>query len=164
MKDITGQIFGRLTAIECVGSNNWNRCLWLCKCSCGNTKIVDGSSLRMGRTRSCGCLDREKHITHPNRTTHGQCGTRIYRIWKAMKNRCLNPNTPDYKRWYGSNGITVCEEWKNDFSSFYEWSMANGYRDDLSIDRIDPSGNYEPSNCRWADAKTQANNKRKKVS
>lgn len=162
MKDITGQTFGRLTALECVGTNKRHSYVWLCVCTCGNTKVIDGNQLRMGRTKSCGCLDLENHILRPNRVTHGQCGTRIYRIWKAMKNRCFNPNTQDYKRWYGSNGITVCEEWKNDFSSFYEWSMAHGYRDDLSIDRVDPSGNYEPSNCRWADAKTQANNKRKK--
>lgn len=164
MKDITGQIFGRLTAIECIGSNNRNSCLWLCKCSCGNTKIVDGNSLRMGRTRSCGCLDREKHITHPNRKTHGKHDTRLYRIWKAMKSRCFNPNTESFKKWYGSNGIIVCDEWKNNFMAFYDWAMSNGYKDDLSIDRIDPLGNYEPCNCRWADAKTQANNKRNKVS
>lgn len=163
MIDLTGQKFGRLTAVECVGSNERHSKVWLCVCSCGNTKIVDGNSLRMGRTRSCGCLDREKHITSPNRVTHGMCGTRIHRIWKAMKNRCYNTKTRDYQKWYGSNGVKVCDEWKNDFSAFYKWAMENGYSDNLSIDRIDPYGDYEPSNCRWADAKTQAQNKRKKV-
>lgn len=162
-KDITGQKFGRLTAVSHSGKNKHNHSLWLCKCDCGNTKIVELSSLTKNRTRSCGCLDKEAHILRPNRKTHGMCGTRIHRIWKVMKNRCLNPNTPDYKRWYGGRGVTVCEEWKNSFQAFYEWAMANGYNDTLSIDRIDENGNYEPSNCRWADATTQARNTRQVV-
>lgn len=160
--DMTGKKYGRLTAIECVGTNYRHSRIWLCSCDCGNTTIVDGSLLRKGNTKSCGCLNRENHITHPNRTTHGMCGTRIYRIWKAMKNRCYNENTRDYKKWYGVNGIKVCDEWKNDFSSFYSWAINNGYNDNLTIDRIDPNGNYEPNNCRWADLKTQAQNKKRK--
>lgn len=161
MKDMIGKQFGRLTVIGYAGTNKQNSCVWRCKCSCGKECEVEGRSLRRGKTRSCGCLNHEMHISHPNRKTHGQCGTRIYRIWKAMKNRCYNKNTRDYQKWYGSLGVTVCDEWKNNFQAFYDWSMANGYNDTLTIDRIDPYGNYEPNNCRWADAKTQSTNKRK---
>lgn len=92
------------------------------------------------------------------RHKHGLRRTRLYRIWANVKTRCLNQNDPHYGRW-GAKGITICEEWKNDFKAFYDWSMANGYRDDLTIDRIDNDGNYEPSNCRWATVEEQNRNK-----
>lgn len=161
-KDLTGLKFGRLTVIKLEGQNKYKRLMWLCKCDCGNTHIVSSNLLLMGVTRSCGCLNDENRKSGNNRRTHGMWGTRLYRIWKCMKNRCLNKNTNDYKKWYGSKGVTVCEEWLN-FEPFCKWALAHGYKDDLSIDRINPYGNYEPSNCRWADAKTQANNKRKRV-
>ena len=87
----------------------------------------------------------------------GRKNTRLYRVYSGMKSRCYNSNTPMYK-YYGGRGITVCEEWKNDFKAFYEWAMNNGYSDKLTIDRIDNNGNYEPSNCRWVDMKTQSHN------
>lgn len=90
---------------------------------------------------------------------HGGKGTRLYRIWQAMKTRCLNPNFERFSD-YGGRGITICEEWENDFQSFHDWSMKNGYSDDLTIDRIDNDGNYEPSNCRWVTNEVQLNNSR----
>ena len=158
--DLTGQRFGRLTVIERVENDNDGHARWLCRCECGNTTIVAGKALRRGVTRSCGCLHDEvaaKHATSLNKT-HGQRNSRLSRIWRGMKSRCQNPNYPCYSD-YGGRGITVCDEWQQ-FEPFYKWAMANGYRDELSIDRIDVEGNYEPSNCRWVNAKTQANNKR----
>lgn len=163
-KNIAGQRFGRLTAIKRTGQDRFGHSIWLCSCECGDTKEIAIHSLTSGRTKSCGCLDREKHILRPNRLTHGECGTRLYRIWKKMKSRCHNPNDPDYQRWYGSKGVSVCLEWYYNFWIFRNWSILHGYKDDLSIDRIDPYGNYEPSNCRWATALEQARNKRGGVS
>lgn len=92
------------------------------------------------------------------KTTHGKRNTRLYDIWHGMKNRCYNENNDRYRD-YGGKGTTICNEWKNDFQSFYDWSMANGYKDNLTIDRMDTDGNYEPSNCRWITNKEQQNNR-----
>ena len=159
--DLTNQKFGRLTAISFAGKNKYNRAMWLCRCSCGKEKVISSNSLRRGLTRSCGCLDQEAHIKKPNRTTHGESKTRLYRIWKRMKSRCYNPNTEDYKKWYGGQGVKMCDEWKCNYISFRNWSLQHGYNDNLTIDRINPFGNYEPSNCRWVTPAVQANNKRK---
>ena len=93
-----------------------------------------------------------------NNYKHGLRKTRLFRIWSNMKTRCTNPNTCCYK-YYGGKGVTICNEWMNDFKHFYDWSMCHGYTDELSLDRIDYAGNYEPDNCRWVTNKTQANNK-----
>lgn len=152
--DATGQKFGKLTVVSKVEHKTGRRTLWNCKCECGNTCKVSIANLRNGHTRSCGCMLKESN------TRHGHWGTRVYQIYYAMKQRCYNPNNAAY--WdYGERGITICDEWLNDFESFYKWSIENGYSDDLTIDRIDPQGNYEPSNCRWADRYTQGYNQRK---
>lgn len=154
--DRRGQKFGRLTPIRIVGKDKKGHALWECQCDCGNIATVASDNLVKGNTRSCGCLNRESLKSGNNRRTHGGVGTRLYRIWGAMRRRCYNPNTPDYKTY---KDISVCDEWRKDFGNFRKWALENGYNDSLSIDRIDPLGDYCPQNCRWADAVTQANNK-----
>lgn len=154
--DLTGQRFGRLTVICEAGRAKNGSKKWRCLCDCGNEHFVTTGNLTNGSTNSCGCY-RKEYVSDKN-YVHGKSHTRLNSIWRGMKKRCFNQNDSRFNL-YGGRGITVCKEWKDDFQAFYDWAMNNGYTDNLSIDRIDVNGNYEPSNCRWADSKTQSNNK-----
>ena len=157
---LEGQKFGRWLVIERYKNKNskYNG-FWKCQCECGNQSFVNSYNLLSGKSASCGCY--QKEITIKRLTTHNMTDTRIYRIYNNIKMRCYNNKAKRYFD-YGGRGIKVCEEWlgENGFINFYNWSMTNGYRDDLTIDRIDNDGNYEPSNCRWVGIEQQSNNKR----
>lgn len=156
--DITGKKFGRLTVIKMVERNKFNQIQYLCKCECGNEKIILGSVLRSGHTQSCGCLHKE--IIGKASKKHGKTNTRIYQTWCNIKARCYNSANTYYYN-YGGRGIIMCDEWKNNFENFYEWGINNGYSDNLTIDRIDVNGNYEPNNCRWTTREIQNKNTRR---
>lgn len=156
-KDISGEKFGRLFVLEYAGNSEKGIATWKCLCDCGNIVIVNGDNLRSGNTKSCGCL-RDDTIANAS-VIHGKSKSRLYRIYNHMKGRCCNKDDANYDS-YGGRGIIICQEWLDDFMSFYKWAMENGYNENLSIDRINNDGNYEPSNCRWADNTTQCNNRR----
>lgn len=156
--DISGKTIGLLTVIERAGNDETGKnSLWLCKCECGNTKVISRSSLkrseRNGFIASCGC---RKHASR--NYTHSMSKTRIYHEWCAMRKRCNKANEKDYRSYEG-RGITVCVEWQNDFMCFRDWAFANGYSDNLTIDRIDNDKGYSPDNCRWITIEEQQSNK-----
>ena len=151
--DLTGKKFGYLSVLHFAGHRGGKR-VWVCKCDCGKEVIRDTYYLTHQSDVSCGCV-RYKKVSE-SKKTHGQCGTKLYKIWEAMKRRCDSPKADRYPR-YGGRGIKYCDEW-NKFIPFYEWAIKAGYKEGLSIDRINPDGNYEPNNCRWITMAEQANN------
>lgn len=157
--DFTGKTYFKLTVIKMLESKIGGQQKALCRCECGNEKTTTIAKLNAGRVKSCGCLIKERASTLT--LSHGLSRSRIYITWNNMKNRCRNPKLKEYVN-YGGRGITVCDKWLNDFQAFNDWAMANGYSDDLSIDRIDTNGNYEPDNCRFTTAIIQGRNQRVK--
>ena len=157
---LEGQRFGRWTVIEQCGVDHRGEKLYRCQCDCGNVGVVRSSSLRDGRSSSCGCFANE--LTSKRSKTHGMTNTRLFNIWSGMRSRCYSTTDYHYK-WYGARGITMCDEWKNDFQTFYNWAISSGYDDGLSIDRIDNNGNYEPSNCRWTTHAEQMRNQGRNI-
>ncbi len=184
MRDISNIRFGRLVPKSIQYTKN-NKRYWLCQCDCGQQTVVRQDQITIGKTTSCGCYMREvqlnnlakRQIKKPPKEKfpkpideHRERWIqlkheypRIYRIWQSMKSRCYYSKNKFY-HCYGGRGIQICEEWKSSFELFAIWALANGYKDNLSIDRIDVNGDYCPQNCRWATQKEQQNNKRKSPS
>ena len=154
LNDISGVEFGHWTVLYRNGSTANKAAVWHCKCNlCGSESDVVGSSLISGASTKCrSCVPRET-LTKPHRNE------RIYHIYTAMKQRCTNPKHSHYAS-YGGRGISVCKEWIDNPDKFIEWAFANGYSRNLTIERVDLNGNYEPSNCKWIPLVEQQKNRR----
>ncbi|MWV44871.1 hypothetical protein GRF59_14715 [Paenibacillus sp. HJL G12] len=152
-KDLANIRFYKLVAIRPTEERDSSRnIMWLCKCDCGNEKLVSSNALLKENTVSCGCYKKIVNITH------GLSDNKLYSVWCDIKSKCLNSKNKNYK-YYGGKGVKICSTWLEDFMIFYNWATENGYSDGLTIDRIDVNGDYKPSNCRWVDMKTQGNNR-----
>ena len=153
--NLLNQTFGELTVLKKTEKRYRSYIVWLCKCSCGNYVEVPSCKLVSGQVKSCGHLRRKKKSVE----NHSMSKTPLYHVWTSMKQRCQNPKSIQYK-YYGLLGVSICEEWNESFIKFYNWSFQNGYKKGLTIDRINPYGNYEPRNCRWVTQAEQNKNKR----
>lgn len=166
-KDLTGKRFGRLTVVK-EAQKHVQPCgkkiiVWECVCDCGVVKNVFASNLLSGNTISCGCYKRENasKVIKTIKRKHGESETRLYKTWRHMLSRCENKKDISYK-YYGMKGVSVCDEWKN-FENFKAWAIENGYAENLTIDRIDPLGNYSAKNCKWETRHNQDRNRRNTI-
>lgn len=163
MKDkapnLIGKQFGCLTVISRANSDKYGNARWNCKCSCGKLYVTTGQGLRNGHVKSCGHL--QKEIAAQSKFVHGYADTKLYRAWTEMLYRCENDKNASYAN-YGGRGIAVCPEW-HDFLTFKEWAMSHGYKEGLTIERIDVNKGYEPSNCIYADRTVQNRNTRRNI-
>lgn len=161
--DLTGRKFGHLFVVRRTenspkSASGFSETRWLCKCDCGNVLVIGKGALLYEGKDNCGCIKK------PRKCKHGYSNTRLHGIWIGMKQRCLNKSNSSYHN-YGGRGITVCDEWlgKNGAQNFIHWALNNGYKDDLTIERIDVNKGYSPDNCRWVTKQEQSENKRNTV-